>query len=305
MSQTILHQGGIGWSWCTMGFMARIRNIHGICSFDGCGKGADDKARMLCVAHGAQARRGGPLRPLRGQHRNRYCRFPECGRGTKSLGLCAPHYQQFQKKGRDISRLVPLRDKANGDSGECHVCGGTGWDKYDGLCVRHGVAKSLRGAGVSHVLAKSQVCQFPGCPHPSGKHGVCNPHMVMFRRSSRLAPLDWQKNRDGFIKCEVAWCNNTTQPVRTLCPTHAQQARRYGLTHDLLSRLVSPNVCEGCGSSEELHVDHDHECCPKTPACGKCVRGLLCRRCNHALGLAGDNPEVLRGIALYVERFRR
>lgn len=29
-----------------------------------------------------------------------------------------------------------------------------------------------------------------------------------------------------------------------------------------------------------LDVDHDHDCCPGTYSCGKCIRGLLCRSCN-------------------------
>lgn len=48
-------------------------------------------------------------------------------------------------------------------------------------------------------------------------------------------------------------------------------------------------------------VDHDHNCCPKGRRCEKCTRGLLCRPCNLALGLLGDDAEKLRGLASYLD----
>ena len=49
------------------------------------------------------------------------------------------------------------------------------------------------------------------------------------------------------------------------------------------------------------HVDHDHRCCPGLKSCGECVRGLLCRNCNRALGLLKDSASVLRSLALWVD----
>ena len=43
------------------------------------------------------------------------------------------------------------------------------------------------------------------------------------------------------------------------------------------------------GISKKLSVDHDHSCCPTTPICGKCIRGLICSRCNSLLGELGDS----------------
>jgi hypothetical protein len=59
----------------------------------------------------------------------------------------------------------------------------------------------------------------------------------------------------------------------------------------------------GRGVVQSLSVDHDHRCCPeRSRSCGKCVRGLLCDRCN--LGRFPDDPSLLRAAADYFERYR-
>jgi 16S rRNA C967 or C1407 C5-methylase (RsmB/RsmF family) len=47
-------------------------------------------------------------------------------------------------------------------------------------------------------------------------------------------------------------------------------------------------------------IDHDHGCCSGTGSCGRCVRGLLCNRCNLMLGFANDQPEILRAALEYL-----
>lgn len=38
------------------------------------------------------------------------------------------------------------------------------------------------------------------------------------------------------------------------------------------------------GTIQRLHVDHNHSCCDlKTRSCGRCLRGLLCEKCNLRL----------------------
>lgn len=60
----------------------------------------------------------------------------------------------------------------------------------------------------------------------------------------------------------------------------------------------------GCGTphtpENRLFVDHDHDHCPTRESCGKCIRGLICPPCNSAMGLVGDNPIVLLGLAEYL-----
>ena len=53
-------------------------------------------------------------------------------------------------------------------------------------------------------------------------------------------------------------------------------------------------ACEACGSKERLTIDHCHE--------KKELRGLLCSKCNTALGMINDKVEVLRNLAAYLER---
>lgn len=71
--------------------------------------------------------------------------------------------------------------------------------------------------------------------------------------------------------------------------------------------LAQGGRCAACGNPESgkgkfLHVDHDHSCCGPRRSCADCRRGLLCIRCNMALGLALDSPEILRSLAEYAEK---
>lgn len=83
-------------------------------------------------------------------------------------------------------------------------------------------------------------------------------------------------------------------------------AKKYGLSRAQYAELFASQggACAICRKppppSRQLAVDHDHRCCPGEATCGKCIRGLLCTDCNHLLGQAGDDPEVLRAAAAYL-----
>lgn len=55
-------------------------------------------------------------------------------------------------------------------------------------------------------------------------------------------------------------------------------------------------------STARLCYDHDHRCCGhKSKTCGKCVRGLICHKCNRALGYFDDSIERLKQAIEYLE----
>lgn len=59
------------------------------------------------------------------------------------------------------------------------------------------------------------------------------------------------------------------------------------------SQMGLCSICQKPECNIKLAVDHDHET-------GK-VRGLLCKRCNMAIGLLDDDPHVVTRAALYLK----
>ena len=77
--------------------------------------------------------------------------------------------------------------------------------------------------------------------------------------------------------------------------------RKFGLTKEQYLVLAAKHggMCGICNEEElggkQLAIDHDH-------VTGK-VRGLLCQKCNTALGYMRDSPELLRTAAVYLEYY--
>lgn len=92
--------------------------------------------------------------------------------------------------------------------------------------------------------------------------------------------------------------------MRVQATTGLSPARvnNYGRSDQLVEWLRGG--CQACGSMDDLHVDHDHACCPGSKTCGTCVRGVLCGGCNRAAGCVSDDPDRLHALAWYLEESR-
>lgn len=65
--------------------------------------------------------------------------------------------------------------------------------------------------------------------------------------------------------------------------------RLYNLSLDEYRKMLSRG-CQVCSSFNNLCIDHDHSCCSGETTCGKCIRGVLCNKCNSAEGLLDSDP---------------
>lgn len=108
------------------------------------------------------------------------------------------------------------------------------------------------------------------CGHPAGERRYCPPCGAKNR----------ERNRAYYA------LNGERVKIRI-------RGQRYGITIEVVQKIISRGACEICGSADRLHIDHDHV--------SQAVRGLLCHSCNNMLGRAKDRPEVLRRAAEYLE----
>jgi hypothetical protein len=84
--------------------------------------------------------------------------------------------------------------------------------------------------------------------------------------------------------------------------TPEQYQARFDAQNGLCAVCDKPEVVhDKHGKLKRLAVDHDHKCCPEQKSCGKCIRWLLCQRCNILLGIAKDDPNYLRKVAARIE----
>jgi hypothetical protein len=92
--------------------------------------------------------------------------------------------------------------------------------------------------------------------------------------------------------------------------TRRYTIRQYGIQPEEFELMIKKqnNRCAICLNEFNLdketpHIDHDHKCCSSpSSSCGKCVRGILCRGCNHGIGIFKENTASLQNAIIYLKR---
>jgi Recombination endonuclease VII len=98
--------------------------------------------------------------------------------------------------------------------------------------------------------------------------------------------------------CKERWIADSQNPERLRVRRAGHLRTKYGITLEQYESMAEAQggVCALCGGppgkgslkvgrlGPVFSVDHDHACCPGQVTCGKCIRGLICERCNKAMG---------------------
>ena len=115
----------------------------------------------------------------------------------------------------------------------------------------------------------------------------------------------YAKNKDKLAEQKKEYYESNKDNIRDKRLKH-----RYEITPEQYDKMLKEQdyVCAICkqhnATGKSLSVDHNHKCCPGKKSCGDCVRALLCFKCNTTLGRFGDNPQLLRQAAEYIEKYK-
>lgn len=237
------------------------------------------------------------------------CATPDCTLDVSVSGHCRKHYLRLYKAGKQ-----PVTPQYTNPDGTRMACTQLDCDrpiKARFLCqlhyervVRAGSPKKKRRSKWTNPDGTRMLCLTPDCDKPILSAGVCSVHYSRGWRAD---------NRPKTSKpCPV--CGRTMINRSTICGVCNQARWRYGLELDTFLSMWEPNARKcaniACGSTENLHIDHDHRCCPPDKfqgskvACGKCVRGWLCKSCNVTLGFMNESAHRLSGLIDYLNRYQ-
>jgi hypothetical protein len=194
------------------------------------------------------------------------CAFDGCQRMSSTAVYCAAHRRQ-RSSGSEMSSIPSRLDRIR-----------------------------ITGPGTQ--------CLVSDCVAEVHSRGWCLNHYTLWKNDRPVTSIN------EAVPCEGCGADLVRSDRRQMycapCKTLSLKMRSYGLKARDWFRMLAEQggVCAipSCGESDssKFHVDHDHNCCPGTRACGKCVRGLLCHLCNIAAGSLGDDPERVDGLASYL-----
>ena len=161
-----------------------------------------------------------------------------------------------------------------------------------------GLREVRRGAAADRTSTSKQVCEMAiaTIARPAWRSDV-ESSTGMIRQPFIRRTQRWRKKHPERYEALLERNRTVNKERRAEVNRRSHLRRKYGLSIEVYEFLclVQDQKCAICGEEvEKLHVDHEH-------GTGR-VRGLLCGKCNKAIGLLNDDPQLLSAAAVYLQK---
>ena len=143
-------------------------------------------------------------------------------------------------------------------------------------------------------IKKNQgVCKVSFCDRSAVVKEVCAAHYQQQYSGRPFSPVrTYAKAKIEKAPCLVELCESP-EASRGLCRNHASNASSFRIMPHFYASMFDRGCwSDNCTRLYPLEIDHDHACCDSHGSCGKCVRGLLCKRCNQILSHIEDGTSL-------------
>lgn len=279
-----------------------------LCSVEGCG--GKHEARGFCKNHYARHRYHGQIQVTPKVKES--CSESECTYPLFDTPYCYLHF---------VEHCSERLSAGGGSSCQVDVC--TKEVKWAGFCVSHYRRKRKCPS------EGGRTCSVEGCNKPYDSKGCCSTHyrrLYQTGSTERVRLVSTDRDEQGRKQCstcrewrsESMFSSSTPRSGGTLDGLLSQcnpcrtkfPPEKFGISEEAYEVLLDSQggccyICQSDSPGERYStfaVDHDHSCCPTQDTCGTCVRGLLCWKCNTALGQLQDSIPALQRAIEYLNR---
>lgn len=128
-------------------------------------------------------------------------------------------------------------------------------------------------------------------------------------RRATVPAKEWPPGRRWCAGCQTFMrlkdCSGSRCKACVSIAAHAGKVKAtFGIDPETYQWLLEKQcgkcaICRARPRTTRFSIDHDHKHCKQ--GCSKCIRGLLCSRCNHELlGAAHDSVNILMNAVTYL-----
>lgn len=277
------------------------------CQRTGYKRWPEGSTQALCKTHWDMLRRRGTVKPAEKVTGPAVqCLVDGCITEVHSKGLCQTHYRKMLRNGSPTAVVPVGRPRQDGSTDHRKMSDEERERRrQQRIETRTHCAREHELVGENRALDRNgnficRTCRNQyQAEHRERHRGEPTPERLVCSRGLHdiSDPATYTLTAANYKRCK-------------LCTRASNIRHLYGLTLEQWQQMWDEQTgdCAICldplVEGKDVHVDHDHECCPGSQSCGKCVRGLLCRGCNIMLGQAKDDVEVLLAAVSYIRKHR-